>query len=294
MIQILFLILKCIGIILLALIGLVLLAVLAALFVPVRYQAEGSRYGELNARGRVSWFFRGLSLEFFLEKGEVSSSVKLFGRRLGGGPAEAEDLEGDLQEISEPSVHTTSLDREETGGGTDRRKETEERKRPSAEKASGGKEERKAGDGPSSGRMQTAVQGLFRKIAHIRSRIRALFEKKDQVMAFLRDEENKKTFRLVRSQLWRVLRHVLPRSIKGRVTFGFDDPYRTGQVLSWAAILYPVYRDSLQITPVFDREVLEGELSIKGRIRLAVLLGAAARLMMDKNFRKLVRKLMDR
>ena len=113
-------------------------------------------------------------------------------------------------------------------------------------------------------------------------------------MAFLRDEENRRTFRLVKKQLVKVVRHVMPVRLEGEVTFGFDDPYRTGQLLSAAALLYPVYRDRIRITPVFDREVLEGELKLEGRIRLAVLLGAAVRLGMDRNFRKLVRRLMDR
>ena len=113
-------------------------------------------------------------------------------------------------------------------------------------------------------------------------------------MAFLRDEENRRTFRLVKKQLVKVVRHVMPVRLEGEVTFGFDDPYRTGQLLSAAALLYPVYRDCIRVTPVFDREVLEGELKLEGRIRLAVLLGAAVRLGMDRNFRKLVRRLMDR
>ena len=88
-----------------------------------------------------------------------------------------------------------------------------------------------------------------------------------------------------------------PRQIRAFVTadsvHGRSAPLSL-QLLSAAALLYPVYRDCIRVTPVFDREVLEGELKLEGRIRLAVLLGAAVRLGMDRNFRKLVRRLMDR
>lgn len=293
MIQALFLILKIIGILLLLLAGLLLLALAAVLFVPVRYRGEGSRREVLKAHGTVSWCFSALAVRFSLEDGRTEGEVRLFGRRLGGRDREEETLEADFREASEPSVHTASLD---GGRSRDRAKERESRNRSGApgrrEKA---KEE---GKGPGterpSGRLEKLAKGLRGRISRAGAKIRSALEKKDQIMAFLRDEENRRTFRLVKKQLVKVARHVMPVRLEGEVTFGFDDPYRTGQLLSAAALLYPVYRDRIRITPVFDREVLEGELKLEGRIRLAVLLGAAVRLGMDRNFRKLVRRLMDR
>ena len=293
MIQALFLILKIIGILLLLLAGLLLLALAAVLFVPVRYRGEGSRREVLKAHGTVSWCFSALAVRFSLEDGRTEGVVRLFGRRLGGRDREEETLEADFREASEPSVHTASLD---GGRSRDRAKERESRNRSGApgrrEKA---KEE---GKGPGterpSGRLEKLAKGLRGRISRAGAKIRSALEKKDQIMAFLRDEENRRTFRLVKKQLVKVVRHVMPVRLEGEVTFGFDDPYRTGQLLSAAALLYPVYRDRIRVTPVFDREVLEGELKLEGRIRLAVLLGAAVRLGMDRNFRKLVRRLMDR
>lgn len=293
MIQALFLILKIIGILLLLLAGLLLLALAAVLFVPVRYRGEGSRREVLKAHGTVSWCFSALAVKFSLEDGRTEGEVRLFGRRLGGRDRKEETLEADFREASEPSVHTASLD---GGRSRDRAKERESRNRSGApgrrEKA---KEE---GKGPGterpSGRLEKLAKGLRGRISRAGAKIRSALEKKDQIMAFLRDEENRRTFRLVKKQLVKVVRHVMPVRLEGEVTFGFDDPYRTGQLLSAAALLYPVYRDRIRVTPVFDREVLEGELKLEGRIRLAVLLGAAVRLGMDRNFRKLVRRLMDR
>ena len=293
MIQALFLILKIIGILLLLLAGLLLLALAAVLFVPVRYRGEGSRREVLKAHGTVSWCFSALAVRFSLEDGRTEGEVRLFGRRLGGRDREEETLEADFREASEPSVHTASLD---GGRSRDRAKERESRDRSGAP---GRREKAKEkGKGPGterpSGRLEKLAKGLRGRISRAGAKIRSALEKKDQIMAFLRDEENRRTFRLVKKQLVKVVRHVMPVRLEGEVTFGFDDPYRTGQLLSAAALLYPVYRDRIRVTPVFDREVLEGELKLEGRIRLAVLLGAAVRLGMDRNFRKLVRRLMDR
>ena len=138
------------------------------------------------------------------------------------------------------------------------------------------------------------IRRIQKRFKAIRGRLRELAERKDQVLAFLKDEENRKTFRLAKRQLARVFRHIRPRRFRGQITFGFDDPYRTGQALSAAALLCPLYKNSLQLTPVFDRAVLEGEFSLRGRVRAAVLVSAALRLLMDRNFRKLLKRLMDR
>lgn len=135
MIQILLLILKIVGILLLILLGLVLFVLLTVLFVPVRYRAEGSRHGEWRAKGRVSWLFRAVSLQFSFENGSLTADVRLFGRRVGASSGE-DSIEEDFQEISEPPLHTASLDR-------GRRTEKRRRISPPAQRGQGRKKQRK-------------------------------------------------------------------------------------------------------------------------------------------------------
>ena len=56
----------------------------------------------------------------------------------------------------------------------------------------------------------------------------------------------------------RVLRHIFPRKLSGQVTFGVEDPYLMGQILSVAAFLYPVYGKKIDLTPVMDANALDG------------------------------------
>lgn len=69
---------------------------------------------------------------------------------------------------------------------------------------------------------------------------------------FLRNEENKKTFRLAKRQIFAVIRHILPRKSEGKIRFGFDDPYMTGQVLTWISPFYGLYGRHLQIWSGFS------------------------------------------
>lgn len=104
-------------------------------------------------------------------------------------------------------------------------------------------------------------------------------------LSFFRHERTKRAFRRLRQALSRILKELLPRSMDGCLRFGFDDPFTTGQICAAAALLLPLYRDRLTIQPIFDRTVLDGELSLKGRIRLIVLLIAGFWVWRDRDCR---------
>lgn len=120
-------------------------------------------------------------------------------------------------------------------------------------------------------------------------KIHAVQAKINQVRAFLSNAENQNTIKLLLGQVLKLLKHVLPKKIQGRVKFGFEDPYTTGQVLTYISPFYGLYTKSLDIDPVFDEKVMEGELHIKGRIRLGSLIWIVVRVFFNKNFRKLLR-----
>ena len=79
-----------------------------------------------------------------------------------------------------------------------------------------------------------------------------------------------------------------PRGGKGSVTFGFEEPYLTGQVLSAAALIYPFFEGNLEICPVFDETVFEAEGSFKGRIRAGYLLWLGLGILRDGHTRRML------
>ena len=66
----------------------------------------------------------------------------------------------------------------------------------------------------------------------------------------------------------KIIVHVLPRKISGYFKFGFEDPSVTGQVLEILAVFYPLYKDDFKIIPMFYDEIIEVDISFKGRLRI--------------------------
>lgn len=112
----------------------------------------------------------------------------------------------------------------------------------------------------------------------------------ERMREILTNEENREVFRLLVSRGRKLFRHVCPKKIKGKLQFGFSDPYRTGQVLTAVSPFYGLYAKELELIPDFEHEVLKGEISVKGRIRMGVVLWTGIRLFLNKNFRRLLRR----
>ena len=112
----------------------------------------------------------------------------------------------------------------------------------------------------------------------------------ERMREILTNEENREVFRLIVSRGKKLFRHVRPRKIKGKLQFGFSDPYRTGQVLTAVSPFYGLYAKELELIPDFEHEVLKGEISVKGRIRMGVVLWTGIRLFLNKNFRRLLKR----
>lgn len=302
MLHFVLLILKIAVVLLLIALGLLFLLLLSVLLSPVRYRGQGSFYKKTEGILRITWFMHLLSVRISYS-GQLEIIVRIFGFPILRDREEPETMGAQAKEPVEellagdlPNEHMADdICAEEYGDepmlSVQELGEAEELKQNEPE--TGREDDTKPEEGkPDKGKgMAGKILSFFKKLSVAFHKIK---EKKDEVTAFLQDEENQKTFKLIIKQFKKVFRHILPLKLKGHVTFGFDEPYTTGQVLSLAAIFYPFYRDRLLITPVFDRQVLEGEISFRGRIRAGTLLIAGIRVLLNKNFRKLLKRFLNR
>ena len=310
-------ILKWLGILLLVILGLVLAVLLAVLFVPIRYEAEGSFKGEPAAKGRVSWLWRLFSCQVVYD-GEAEVSLRIFGVKTGRKKEAADGAEE--AEIPEPVVTAREKhpEKEEPAGGNKPAEEApvsgsqpgeecpapempETCERTSAEKlesdAAKAAPEQPGAEtetGKKRQKKKRIRQNPFQKIKvtfqRICGKLKTAEEKWQKLRAFLEKEENKNTFRLLKRQVIRLFRHILPGKVSGKVRFGFEDPYTTGRILTYISPFYGWYGRKIQVIPVFDEQVLEGEISLKGRIRIATLLFIGFQVWRDKNFRTLLKR----
>lgn len=316
------LILKIIGFVLLGILCLVLGLLLIVLLVPVRYRMEGSWHGSLRGMARITWLLHILSATVsYGEDGELLMVFRLFGFRLFRDKADGEAVlaEGlsDAGDAEEMMVHTAEVQGAREEGRSRGERKVQEDPILEREAESSETESFDADSAPESdflkrpmpadeadtkeGRIPRFFGRLRQRLNRVLEKIKFLFhtlcdklkhikENYESVLTFVQDEENQKTMKLVLRQVKALLRHILPRKASGYVTFGFDDPYTTGQVLAAASLFYAWYGQNIELIPMFEEPVLEGELKLKGRIRLGTLLWCGLRVFLNKNFRVLLKR----
>ena len=314
MLHVLLFILKILEIILLAVLGIILAGVLLALFVPVRYRADGSFYKISRGEACISWLFRAFRVTASWEE-KLVVTVKVlwlqpFQETLWEREPETEDTgnedpwagmddcfppygpEGEMSGAGgsqEDPVIGPGAGQEEAGIPVDQEPEMVHM----AELLGAGEES------PNRLPQQTGMEEAEKRPSRLdrlkntavrmRERFHSAKMKYRKLKRTLTDEENKKTFRLVRRQIVRLIRHLLPQTLKGTLRFGFEDPRYPGQVLAAVSPFYGVYARSFTLIPEFEEKILEGEVHIRGRIRAATVLWTAGRVFLNKNFRRLLR-----
>lgn len=321
LLHILLTILKILGILLLVVAGLLLLIVLALLFVPVTYKVQGNKSQETwGISGRVSWLFGGISARFW-HRGETGWELRLLGipvrklmRRLRGGKRRkrqekktssgrkekgASAQNGPSPSDESPVQRTPSFSK---GSSVQKEQPHAQKESPCQEtKAAEGTESGEPERGP--GRIAAAVGNLWRRIrsffvrlvqlpGKIAGRIRKMWltfrrfcDKIRRWKEFLTRDTTKAAVKFLLGRGRALLVHILPRKVRGNVTVGFEDPAMTGQLLAAAGVFYPLYKENIQITPVFDRQVLEGDFLIKGRIFGAAFVWTAWKIYRNRNVR---------
>ena len=125
------------------------------------------------------------------------------------------------------------------------------------------------------------------KIKNIGSLVRSLYRKTNEFQEFWNRKEHVRARQAVLQEarfLWKKSR---PRKVVGEVTFGFEDPSWTGLGTGLLSMLYQWYPKRFSIHPDFEREILEGELHIRGRIQIYVLCLIAFRLWRNQDVRQM-------
>lgn len=133
-----------------------------------------------------------------------------------------------------------------------------------------------------------ALKKKKRKKFLFADRIKRICEKASSLRETVEDEENQKAVRLLLSRVKYLLHHLRFRKFEGRLAFGFEDPATVGRMLAVLSLFYPLYGECFTITPVFDHTLFEGEIALKGHVRLIHILIAVIQLMMNKKIRGLV------
>lgn len=297
------LILKIIGLVLLGILGLILLLVLLVLLVPIRYRAEGSYYEAPDVKARVTWFLHILSVNVEYRK-ELDVCVRVFGicvKRISPAAESDEDVPKENTVETMAGRKTDEVRTERKPGKSDAETQSaglsEQKKKELTDQLA--EDERRMREKKSqkvdTEQKKVGLEGKIRaKAEQISDKAEEIKAKMDEILAFIKDEANQRTFRLVMRQVYGIAKHILPTKIKGKVKFGFEDPFKTGQILIYVSPFYSLYAKHLELIPVFEEPVMEGELRLKGRIRIGTVLEKAVRVLFDRNIWKLIKRFRNR
>lgn len=264
MIGILLTALKIIGIVILAIIALALLIILMVLFIPIRYRGKIYFKEVPDIALSVTWFFKFLSLNITYKEGldiigKVGWLFKVYSNHDDEDNATNEEIE-DYESEAEETVDTVNENKKEDITVENTKKvdvleaENKIKELDKQEKKQSKKKKSKSNKKKSSAKKESKLDKLINKAKDIHY--------------LLTEEENKKTLLLMLEKTKNLLVHILPKKIVGFFKFGFDDPSTTGQVLEAVAIFYPLYRDDFKIVPMFYDEIIEVDISFKGRLRV--------------------------
>ena len=109
--------------------------------------------------------------------------------------------------------------------------------------------------------VKDKIEAVVRKLHHMK-------DKAEQYKKFVRAGTTKQAFQVLKRNVILLLKHLNPTKIKGQVTYGSGDPASTGKQLGYLSLILPLYYNKIDITPDFSKKILEGDIFIKGRIRV--------------------------
>ena len=137
---------------------------------------------------------------------------------------------------------------------------------------------------------------LSGKLSQVTDRLRGMQQKTDQLkqqIAYYKriwdQPQTRQAIRVGFYELGEIIRHVLPRKLEVFGIVGTGDPASTGQILAIQGMLYPWHKGNIRLEPDFEEKHIEGELHLKGRIRLGTLGICGLRILLNKNVRRLIR-----
>jgi len=308
MLQVLLFILKTIGIILLCIIVFLLLLAACILLIPVRYRIYGHKYDDICSRINISWLFHLLHAKVDIHKSDGADFnlhivFKIFGFSLYDNLKPRKKRQRKRSWLKRRRIKSKAVPIEQADKEPLVKPKDSTYVKPDNKIIDETKVEKEAIEAPPEKKnifqkvialiekIKSIIRKVIEKIKKLKNSIKALFDKKDRLIEILSAAENKQTFSKLKRIAIRIVKHVKPRRIKGELYFGFDNPANTGYTLGIVSMMYPLCFKDLKLYPDFESAVFKGEMYIKGRIRAVIFLWYGFSLLLDKNIRRIVKKI---
>lgn len=318
MLHIILFILKIIGIVLLCILGLILLLLVCVLFVPVRYRirvsrTEGEGSPPVEAYVKVTWLLHLLNV-LARYPCDVIVRVRVMFFTLFRMPEKEKKTGKPAGEPLKEPKKQPEPEKEETGPAADTvvpqsyepYSAFENGPEPVAEPTP----EESGPQEPSSsvfakiravfakiGQLLEKIKGFFQNIRYtirkICDKIKAVSDNIQYYREVMEGEPFRNSLSLCRGELTRVFRMLKPDKLEADFVVGMEDPSATGRILAVYGMLYPLIGQHVRIAGDFEcaGPHVEGQLHIRGKVRIFTLLRAGKRIYFNRDVRKLIRLL---
>ncbi len=307
MLHIVLLILKILLITVLILLGLALVLLLLILFAPVGYRVYAEKHENFLCKIKVSWLGFVLCFKATYDQAGFLYRLRSFGGTLVTNEGMTAGQTGDTTQDREKRKEEKQLKKEEK-----KQKKAEKAEKAAKESQNTAKanpagrvveeeeiqfvtddsdlQEKKTGIVVKIGRLLDRLVITVRdKLAALAEKIRNLKHKANQYKRFLRASHTRQAWEVVKKNLIRLLKHIKPKKIRGNLTYGTGDPASTGQQLGYMSVALPLYYNKIEITPDFSRKIFDGDIFVKGRLRVFNILIYACKVVLNKYVKKTIR-----
>ena len=309
MLQVLLLILKILLWIILGILGLSILLLLLVLFAPIKYTVDAEYYGKAKVKAKISYLIVSVKILFNQETNQNDTEIRICGILLKPKDKTKKAIEEDGEKQDDSAVKETEEDIAENNIDDIEEDITDSSTHKIVEDTVN--EDFDLWDNeddivpPKEKKLVVRIllffKGLFQKFFGF---IKFIFSLNPDKIADFVDSKTKnirikinrfkkfwdlkctvKTRAYLKKYIPGVVKHVAPRKIKGHIHFGFDEPYKTGQIIGYMSMLPIVYQKKLEWEPDFYNKVLEGDIYLKGKIRI----GYIARIVLNINIWKTIK-----
>ena len=303
--DIILIILKVTGILLLAILGLVVLLTLIILFVPIRYKSIGDFEKDdgftHQIYAKATWCLHIVTVTFRRIENKNDLVIKVFGinidrfkRRKKSSKKQKDKKKKNTKLLSKDAKQSNNKPKESiredktskiTGNNDKKTLSTEDK---TTDKLVDNKVDTKEKKPNIVDKIKLKLKTILEKIINICEKIKKYDDVKNSFIEYLRKDESKAAIKEIKIITYKLMKHILPRKLKANVGFGFEDASTTGTALGVLSMFYAIYGNNLELEPDFDKQVLYGKYKLKGRIYIYFLLIVAWKLYKDEWIRSFV------
>lgn len=312
MLHIILFILKLLGIVLLGILALLLLILCAVLFVSVTYRVRVEKKDSFQVSAAGGWLFRILSVHYSLDGADdwkQDLRIRVFGitvlnlfgekkpkkrkkkrKKKAERPVDTAPAAGQAPDMLLPAAEDTAPAEEKIAqrslpAVTERPREERRKKLSFAQRIRLFFLKLVYAIRGICGKIKGVGNGIRSAGKNLRRTVQSLRERKDVYLEFWNLEEHRRAREAIYKELRWLWKKSRPRKIEGQARFGLEDPSVTGMCMGALSVLYAWYPEKFQLCPDFEREILEGEVLIKGRVRLYVAALILWRVWFNKDIR---------